>query len=152
MDDFFHESNFDIYLGKSQIPEGGLGVFTRDFIPKGKIIDEYVGDILIVPNDNTDYAFVVNDSICIDAINYPRCYMAMLNDVSHISKKREKNNKKKNNDVTPQFYHDKTGKILVNNCNFVISNNRVFICANRDIEPQEELFVYYGDEYWRGRK
>jgi hypothetical protein len=152
MDNFFHESNFDIYLKTSQIPDSGLGVYTNEFIQKGKIIDEYVGNNIIVPNNNTDYAFTVNERICIDALNYPRCYMAMINDASHITKKCDKNNKKKNDDLVPKFYYDKTGKILTNNCDFVISNNRVFVCAKRDIEPEEELFIYYGDEYWRGRE
>jgi hypothetical protein len=152
MENFFYESIYDIYLKTSQIPDSGLGVYTRDFIPKGKNIDEYVGDNITVLNNCSDYTFTINEKFHIDAANYPRCYMAMLNDASHISKKYEKNSKKKNSDTIPNFYYDNTGKILINNCYFIVSNNRVFVCASRNIDPEEELFVYYGDEYWRGRK
>jgi hypothetical protein len=150
MEDYFHNSNYDLCLKTSQIPNGGVGVYTQELIQKGKIIDEYVGDIICSQLGYSDYTFTINEKKSIDAFNLPRCYMAMINDASHISKKIIKKGKRKY-DITPQFYYDNNGKILANNCEFITKNNRVFVATIRDIQPDEELFIYYGDEYWRSR-
>jgi len=150
MDDFFHTSKFDIYLKESSIPNAGFGVFTKDFIPKGAMIDEYVGDVFMDMSVFSAYAFSVSEKVTIDAYALPRCYMAMLNDASHMSKQKVKKGKKTVS-IMPEFYSDKNGVILANNCEFLVKHNRVFVLASRDIMPEEELFIDYGEDYWRGR-
>lgn len=148
MDKFFHESQYDLYLKDSTIQGSGLGVFTKDFIKQNSVIDEYVGDFY--PGSTSDYAFEVNEKITIDAFGFPRCYMVMINDASHIKKQMVKKGKKFI-DVTPQFNYGKDGVILTNNCKFLVKHDRVFVIAKRDLLQDEELFVYYGKDYWNGR-
>jgi SET domain-containing protein len=143
---YYHNSNFNLYLKESQIPNSGLGVYTKDIIPANTRIDEYLGDIM--ENWGGSYVLCVNDFHCIDAFNFPRCYMAMINDASHVTKKIVKKRKKKI-DLTPDAYYDANGVMLTNNCEFVFEKNRGFIHSLREIKPDEELFISYGKDYWK---
>jgi hypothetical protein len=145
MENYYHHSRFNLYLKESQIPESGLGVYTKDVIPSNTIIDEYLGDVL--ENGGGAYVLYVNDKCHIDAYDFPRCYMAMLNDASHIYKKIIRK-KKRRIDITPDGYYDKNGNLLTNNCEFVFNGNRGFVSSIREIQPDEELFISYGDGYW----
>lgn len=141
---FFHNSKYKLYLDTSQIENSGFGVFTEEYIEKNNLIDEYVGDKTPIGGS---YVVEINENFGIDAFNYPRCYMAMLNDAQYIPKKIIKKKKKKI-DLTPDKNYNKNGIELQNNCEFVIKNNRCFIYSVRDIQEKEELFISYGEKYW----
>lgn len=47
------------------------------------------------------------------------------------------------------FVNDARGTSFEANCEFVTAtDNKIYVCAMRDISESEELFVDYGDEYW----
>ncbi len=145
MNNYYHNSEFNLYLSQSQIKNAGFGVFTKDIIKANSKIDEYTGDILEYITGG-DYVLKINDNYHIDAFNYPRCYMAMLNDAEFIPKKIIKK-KKKRIDITPDGHYN-NNNLLQNNCKFVIENNRGYVYSIRDIYPNEELFISYGSDYW----
>ena len=145
---YFHNSTFHLYLADSQIPDAGLGVFTKDFIPAGTYIDEYCGEIYSF-HPGGSYVFEFDSNYYIDANNYPRCYMAMINDCEYIAKKtiRKKNRKI---DVTPNAYYDKYDNKLVVNCETIkkIEDKKIIVVSVMNIEPDSELFMSYGYDYW----
>lgn len=147
-EEYYHNSAFDLYLDASNIPRAGLGVFTKEYIPPNTRIDEYVGDICSSYNPGL-YVLEIARGRRIDAQDFPRCYMGMLNDCSHVTT-RIIHKKKKKIDVTPDAYYDKNNMKLDVNCEFVMDliNTKAFIHSVTGINPGSELFVSYGDDYW----
>lgn len=119
---YYHTSSFDLYIAKSQVHKAGLGVFTRQTIPKGVIVDEYYGELYEISHSPSRYFFEIKEGLGIDAFNFPRCYMAMVNDAY--------------------------GTNYIYNCEFVVDDKRVTVRSLTLIEPNEELFISYGDQYW----
>jgi len=132
----YHKSSFDLYIDKSSIPNSGFGIFTKSIIPKDTYIDDYYGDI-IESCFGGEYYFSITDKLGINAINTPRCYMAMLNDASYRPTSKRK--------LLKFIEHDHK-----NNCCFItdIENKRVKVYSIVDILPNTELFVSYGEDYW----
>ncbi len=131
---FYNDGPFNLYITHSQLPDSGLGVYTEDFIPEDTIIGEYKGDLVKSYNlETNDYFYELVEAdeangimgVGIDSSKLPRCYMAMINDA--------------------QF-----SKSYSNNCIFEgdIDEGKVYVVSTRDIEPEEELFVSYGEGYW----
>ena len=120
---YYHTSNFKIEIRDSNIKEAGQGVFALEDIPENTLIDHYMGDYQILPTSR--YFFQIKDNLGIDAGNYPRCYMGMLNDSFNSRFK--------------------------NNCTFVTDEetNKVSVWSNRKIECGVEMFISYGEDYWR---
>jgi hypothetical protein len=145
---YFHNSIFNLYLITSQIPNSGLGVFTKDFIPAGTYIDEYIGDVYSY-NPCGSYVVELEQDHYIDAKKYPRCFMGMINDCEYISKKIIKK-KKKRIDITPNYYYDNNNNKLVTNCQFInnLNEKKSLIYSVIDIISNSELFINYGPEYW----
>ena len=146
---FYHTSKFDIYLATSNIPNGGLGVFTKEYIPANTYIDEYKGEVYIEPIRGS-YVLQVSPTCHIDAWNFPRCYMGMLNDCSFIAKQQIRK-KKRRIDVTPDSYYNSKNEKLFVNCEFITDevNKMAYVNSIVEIFPGSELFVAYGDEYWK---
>ena len=120
-EEYYHNSIFNIKIEMSNIKLAGKGVITEDLIPKNSFIDFYTGNIIYY-NKCGAYFVELNDKCGINAISFPRCYMAMIND-SHNS----------------QF---------TNNCEIRINNYNIEIWSIINIDKGEELFMSYGDEYW----
>jgi hypothetical protein len=120
----YHTSSFSLTIASSNISNAGKGVFTNDFIPANTIIDEYYGDVHDISYSSSRYFLEITPTCGIDAFNFPRCYMAMVNDTYGTSRET--------------------------NCTFVIDQcaRRAFIQSTVDILPQSELYISYGDEYW----
>lgn len=120
---YYHTSSYKIEIRPSTIEKAGQGVFTLEEIPENTLIDHYTGTYQSIPTSR--YYFYIKEGIGIDAGNYPRCYMGMLN--------------------------DSFNSIFKNNCTFVTdeTNNTVSVWSTRKIECGEELFISYGEEYWR---
>ena len=118
---YYNHSCFSLEIKKSQIKDAGKGVFTLDFIPNETMIDVYTGNRY--PYPMSFYFISICDSYGIDAGSFPRCYMAMIN--------------------------DSFGSLFKDNCEFRIKDDNVYVYSLRDIYPEEELFVSYGDEYWK---
>jgi len=132
----YHKSAFDLYVDKSSIPNSGFGIFSRSYIPKETYIDDYYGEI-VETYFGGEYYFSLTDTLGINAINTPRCYMAMLNDASY-----KPTSKRKLSKFIEHSYK--------NNCYFIsdIENKRVKVYSLIDILPNTELFISYGENYW----
>ena len=112
---------------ESQIVNGGKGVYTLEFISAMTVIGEYLGKI--IPSGqkvkNTDYTFYISKKTSIDAQNYPRCILAMINDAH--------------------------GSQFITNCQFKKQGKHVYIVTISDIIADSELFIDYGQQYWKSR-
>ena len=131
---FYNDGTFNLYITHSQLSDAGLGVYTEDFIPEDTLIGESRGEIVKSYNlETNDYFYELVEAdeangimgVGIDSSKLPRCYMAMLNDA--------------------QF-----SKTYSNNCVFEgdVEEGKVYVVSTRDIEPEEELFISYGEGYW----
>lgn len=121
---YYHTSPFQLYIKTSQIPNAGCGVYTKELIPEGTVIDEYYGELYRIHHSPSRYYLEVDEGVGIDAFNFPRCYMAMINDTH--------------------------GTLYTINCEFICDKQaqRAYVKTLFDIQPETELFVSYGDCYW----
>lgn len=119
-----------LYIGRSNIPGSGKGLFTRIAIGKGDLVIEYTGRICKwddVRNDaNNFYIYFVNEDYVIDAKNDHQSLARYVNDANGLTKV----------------------KGLENNSMFVNLENRIFIQATRNIAAHTEILVEYGEGYW----
>jgi hypothetical protein len=120
---YYNNSKYILEIKKSTIECAGLGVFTLEIIPAKKCVGQYLG-VKKTHNKTGDYYFEINNKVGIDAINYPRCYMAMINDA-----------------------YKTENKI---NCEFRINEIKelVEIWSIGTIDIGNELFISYGNDYW----
>ena len=128
---YYNNTKFILDIKPSNIKNGGNGLFSLQNIPNETMIGYYVGDILSGNNKVTDYSFQISKKYFIDAKEFPRCFIAMINDAKN-----------------SQF---------VNNCEFrIIENkikkkNKICLYSIKNIKRCDELFASYGDEYWTTR-
>jgi hypothetical protein len=116
----------------STIPNSGMGLFTKEDIPKGSKVIEYKGRITTWKEADKDegrnaYLFRVKQYHTIDARPYKKALARYANDANGFTKI----------------------KGLRNNCVYIIEGLRVFVEAVRDIPAGSEIFVDYGKEYWK---
>lgn len=144
---YYNTSSFSLSLLQSQLPSAGLGVFTNDYIPPHTIIDEYRGEV--APHGGP-YVLEIETGYYIDARAYPRCYMGMINDCAFVARKRIRK-KKRYIDITPEANYDKNNNKLTVNCEVIIDKEtkRAYIKSIAEIYPGSELFISYGEDYWK---
>lgn len=116
----------------STLPNAGNGLFTKTFIAAGTRIVEYKGRITTwkeVEDDHDNaYLFTVTEDHVIDARKALKSFARYANDARGFTRI----------------------KGLTNNCYYVQDEeNRVFIEAKRDIPAGGEIFVGYGNDYWK---
>lgn len=123
-----------LYLKKSTIPNAGLGLFTDKAIKKGDTVIEYTGEIVTWPEalkrdkkGKGGYVFHITDKHCIDAYPVPDALAKYANDARGFSRVKGK----KNNSV------------------YETRKKQAFIVATRNIDAGEEIFVWYGADYWK---
>jgi hypothetical protein len=124
MQKYYNNTVLKLDIKKSQILLAGFGVFANEFIPKNTICGTYDGKCIIggYKMKHSNYLIFISKKLSIDAQEYPRCYMAMINDAY-------------NSD-------------FVNNCIFIYKKKKVIIMTTQDINIGDELFVSYGSSYW----
>jgi len=128
---YYNNTKFILDIKPSNIKNSGNGLFSLQNIPNETMIGYYIGDILSGNNKVTNYSFQISKKYFIDAKEFPRCYIAMINDAKN-----------------SQF---------VNNCEFRIiekklkKNYKICLYSIKDIKKSDELFASYGDEYWTTR-
>jgi SET domain-containing protein len=118
-----------LYTKKSSLPSSGKGLFTKRLIPKGTLIVEYKGKITNwkdVDHDNNGYVYYVKRYHVIDGRFDKTGFAKYANDAKGLSKV----------------------KGISNNSEYVELGLRVFIQAEKDILPGDEILVAYGKEYW----
>lgn len=116
---------------ESTIPGAGMGLFTKEPIPKGTRVIEYKGKVTSWKKaDHMDglnpYIFYVNAYHVIDTLHCKKSLARYANDAKGLKKI----------------------KGITNNCKFVIEDLRVFLEAEKNIEAGSEILVGYGQEYW----
>lgn len=116
----------------STIPGSGLGLFTKEFIPKNTLIIEYKGRISSWKDADKDegrnaYLFRVKQYHTIDARPYVKSVARYANDAKGFTRI----------------------KGLKNNCVYIIDGLRVFVESTRNISAGEEILIDYGKEYWQ---
>jgi len=121
-EEYYHNSKFNLKICNSNIKNGGKGVFTQETIQPNTFIDYYTGDLMYEIKCGTYYV-EIDDTCGINAICFPRCYMAMINDAYNTD--------------------------YINNCEIRINKNVIEIWSIEYIKENEELFLSYGNQYWK---
>ena len=124
-----------VRVGKSTIPNAGLGLFADRDITEGERIRgaTYGGRIMNfneakkIPMKEKDYVMALHLNVHVDAKEHYGYMARYINDTYKTEKSR--------------------------NCKFLKMSveNRASVIAMRDIERGEELFAEYGSGYWRAR-
>jgi len=87
-----------LYISRSSIPSGGLGLFTRIAIRKGERIIEYKGKVTTWKevnhrNGTNGYIYFINRKHVVDAFTYRKALGRYANDArGRVRKKGLKNN------------------------------------------------------------
>lgn len=120
-----------VAVKRSTLPNAGKGLFARVFIPSGTRIVEYKGKVTtwkeVDDNDgNNGYIYYVKRHHVINAAGYPSALARYANDARGLQRV----------------------KGISNNAEYVEDGLRVYIEANKDILPGQEILVEYGKEYW----
>lgn len=115
----------------SILPNAGMGLFAKMVFKKGDTIIEYVGEMTtwekVKDDAENNYIFHIDDEHVIDAKNDLKSFGRYVNDAAGLTRvKGVKNN---------AMYEEK--------------GYQVFIIADKDILPGEEILVAYGKEYWQ---
>lgn len=118
-----------LHVKPSRIKGAGNGVFTKDFVQKDDLIAEYTGEKKSLREvvDN-GFLFAITESLFIDPSADHRCVIKYANDALGPVRLKGVNN---------------------NNAYWHVIGERVFVLADRDIYPHEEIFIGYGDRYWK---
>jgi len=121
----------ELFVKTSTIPGAGNGLFTKKFIPKGTRIVEYKGRKTIwkevKDDDHNGYIYSINRNHVIDALKTKSALARYANDAKGLTRI----------------------KGITNNAEYVNENYRAYIEATKDIPAGAEIFVSYGDDYWR---
>lgn len=120
-----------LVVKKSQLPQAGMGLYTKEFIPKGTKIVEYKGKITTwkeVEHDEgkNGYIYYVKRNHVIDAGNRKSAMARYANDARGLSRV----------------------KGITNNAEYVEDGVKVYIQSAKDIPAGSEILVEYGKEYW----
>ncbi|MFM7217444.1 MAG: SET domain-containing protein [Bacteroidota bacterium] len=127
-------TTFDRHLRvrTSKIPGSGKGLFTTVDIPKGAFVTEYRGRLCkwskVKDQDGYNgYIFKLNNTWAIDALGTLTAKGRYANDARGLNRLAG----------------------CRNNSEYVTRGKRCFIATTRRIRKGEELFVDYGQAYWR---
>jgi len=119
-------------IKRSRIPGAGKGLFTTVEIPKGGWVTEYKGRLQpwkeVKDEDGYNgYIFKLNNSWAINGLHYRSCFGRYANDARGINR----------------------APGCRNNSEFITKGRRCFIATTRKLKAGEEVFVDYGQAYWR---
>jgi len=129
MEDYYNNTQWKLKVKNSNIKKAGKGVFAKEDIPKESLIGLYEGEITKDSNKLSLYSFEISPRYFIDAKDFPRCIIAMINDARNST-----------------FEY---------NCEFRmddhknIKKRKIYLYAIKDIIKGTELFANYGDDYWK---
>jgi SET domain-containing protein len=133
---YYNNTELKLNVKPSHISGAGNGIFSYEkIIKKDQRIGFYEGKLIKANGDDVgDYSFTLTKCWYLDAVKYPRAYIAMINDAH--------NSKFNNNCEFVVLSKDKDGNVLRG------KNQRIYLQAIRDIYMGEELYASYGEEYW----
>jgi len=112
----------------STLQGAGQGLFALECIEPGEVVGEYVGDVI----DSVTKAFRLRDRRYLACTGDPRVRIDAL----------------RHPEVVLRYvcHHPRAER---RNVRFRPEGTRVWVEATRRVEPGEELFMDYGDSYWR---
>jgi SET domain-containing protein len=126
------ESDY-LYVGLSQLPDSGNGLFTAINIYKDEVISIFKGELLTegqaklrAKKGNDKYFINMIDGSIMDSMRV-KCFAKYANDAEGFSKSKFKN----------------SAKISLD------EDDNVCIIATRNIKTSEEIFCSYGKKYWK---
>ncbi len=126
------ESDY-LFVGPSQLPNSGNGLFTAIAIYKDEVISIFKGELLtplqakLRANKGKDKYFIsMPDGSMMDSM-YTACFAKYANDAEGFTKSKFKN----------------SSKITLD------EDGNVCIIATRNIKECEEIFCGYGKTYWK---
>lgn len=126
------ESDY-LFVGPSQLPNSGNGLFTAIAIYKDEVISVFKGEILTAlqaklrANKGNDKYFIsMPNGTMMDSM-HTACFAKYANDAEGFSKSKFKN----------------SAKIALD------EDDNVCIIATRNIKECEEIFCGYGKAYWK---
>jgi len=128
-----------LFVKESTMPNCGKGLFTSVDIKKGMLVIEYTGEKItwaegLKRNENhkaqSPYLFYITAKNCIDAEYTIDALARYANDAKG---------------------HTKV-KALNNNAEYAVIKRVPYIMATKNIKAGEEIFVSYGDDYWKAMK
>jgi len=129
----------NLFVKESTLPNCGKGLFTTVDIKKGMLIVEYKGEKItwaegLKRNENhvfqSPYLFYISSKNCIDAEYTLEALARYANDAKG---------------------HTKV-KGLNNNAEYAVIKRVPYIMATKNIKAGEEIFVSYGEDYWKAMK
>jgi SET domain-containing protein len=124
---------------RSRLKGAGKGLFTTSRIRKNDVIVPYEGEVITWKQaqkrykgreEELLYVFHISDDHCIDAHPFPEALAAYANDANGT-----------------KALTGKTAR-LKNNCEYRVIKKKPYIVATKNIGPNSEVLVDYGDEYW----
>jgi|GEM_PF-274486 len=132
------DNNGDVQIKTSQIPKAGNGLFALVEYKRGDIVCEYEGEMVTwaecekrSKEGHEGYVFFISKNRCVDAYFTPWAFGRYANDARGIGRV----------------------KGLRNNAQYEIKKRKgvqkVFIVATGNIHLGQEIFVHYGEDYWR---
>ena len=131
-----------VEIRKSNICDGGRGVFANIFIKRGTLITNYASDIKPRNSTDADDPYVLDMSDFSNTKEDTDVYVG-ISDTSKLEGRG-----------VAQLANDAISATLTgyeNNTSFEMTTTGVYLMATRDIETGEELFVPYGIGYWFGQ-
>lgn len=132
----YNNTDILLELKTSTIPNSGRGLFLKEErINEGQLIGYYDGDVTKDDKKLSDYSFTLDDDWFVDGLEFPRCYIAMINDPYGSEFEC-------NCEFQLLTQDEKTNKTLPPH------KRKIYLVALRDIERGEELFASYGEDYW----
>jgi SET domain-containing protein len=135
-----NNTELDLYINNSLIPNAGLGVFTNEFIYKDTFIGFYTG--VFKSKSNSRYTYTLNNNGYIDGDTTEKSFINIIND-SYFSDYT-------NNCYAESILDDyELERININNIQEYNPNEIIAIYAKLNINIGAELFYDYGAVYWK---
>ena len=121
-----------LIIKRSRIPKAGKGLFTTVDLPKGAWVTEYKGRLCywkdVKDQDGYNpYIFKLNNTWAIDGRRTLKAFGRYANDARGLSR----------------------APGCRNNSEFITRGRKCYISTTRRIRKGEEIFVDYGQAYWR---
>lgn len=131
-----------VEIKKSNIKKAGYGAFAKKFIKKGTRLSDYKGERIDSTNihnyelsklETSDYRMIVGDFPNTIIIDSQDAFIDKTNWTRFV------NSTKSINDASLNMYSYQY-------------NKKIYFKSLRDINPGEELLIYYGCKFWKNCK
>jgi hypothetical protein len=139
---FYNNLLYKLEILDSQIPNGGKGLFTKEYIKKGSFLGYYDGYWCYDKKKESSYSFYINDKIWLDIDMNNKPFSSIMNDSYRTDF---------TNNIEYQYTLSEIErlKITKKNCEQFNSCKMIKLFTTTEILPGTELFFSYGESYWK---